>query len=83
MAKVSYESGQKRAKRELVAFRALHAIFKALVDGYTAQQKQDVLGFIGAGWAGATQVQKLETLRACVALAYVMIGYLVWKEFGD
>lgn len=83
MAKVSYESGKGAGKKELIGFRALYTPFKTLINNLTAQQKQDTLTIMSTGWAGATTAQKVEALRVCVALGYVMLGYLLWKEFGE
>lgn len=82
MAKIIRAVGKAAAKRELNAFKAVRDLLETRLKAMTPAQKQNALTVL-QNWESATTNQKIETLFACTALLYAVVGWLVYREFGE
>jgi len=82
MANIKIETGKAKIKTEYNQFKILRDALRTYYNALTNPQKQAVLNTF-QNWGSATAVQKADALIAGLALSYLALGYLLWRELGD
>lgn len=80
MTQVKHTTGNAKAKAEYNAFKQVKAILQTRLDALTPAQRNQVLDILN-NWGTATTAQKVEALMGCVALLYMVVAWLAFREF--
>lgn len=82
MANVSYSSGLEKVKQEYAQFKLLRDTLRTYWNSLTNPQKQAALNTF-TNWGSATAVAKADALLAGLALIYITVGFLLFRELGE
>lgn len=82
MAQLKLTSGKGKIKAGYSTFKTAKTAWEGRWDNLSGADKSNAVNIIN-NWGSATQAQKVEALMASVALLYMAVGYLIWRELGD
>lgn len=82
MTQISHTSGKAKVKAEYSQFKTLLGALRTYYNALTNPQKAAALNTF-QNWSGATAAAKADALVAGLALVYLAVGWLLYRELGE